>query len=100
IQTLRISAKADGTVTGLDVHLVANMGAYLGLITSGIAILGAFMYNGIYKFPAYRFECTNVFTNQVWTGAYCGAGRPGATLAIERMMDELATELGIGASEV
>jgi len=100
IQTLRISARRDGTVTGLDVHLVANMGAYLGLITSGIPILGAFMYNGIYKFPAYRFECTNVFTNQVWTDAYRGAGRPEATFAIERMMDELATELGMDPIEV
>ncbi|HIZ36809.1 MAG TPA: molybdopterin-dependent oxidoreductase, partial [Candidatus Ruania gallistercoris] len=100
IQTMRISAKRDGTVTGLDVHLVANMGAYLGLITSGIPILGAFMFNGIYKFPAYRFECTNVFTNQVWTDAYRGAGRPEATFAIERMMDELATELGMDPIEI
>lgn len=100
IQTLRIGAKADGTVTGLDVHLVANMGAYLGLITSGIPILGAFMYNGIYKFPAYRFECNNVFTNQVWTDAYRGAGRPEATFAVERMMDELATELGMDPIEL
>ncbi len=30
------------------------MGAYLGLVTSAIPLLGAFMYNGIYKFPAYR----------------------------------------------
>lgn len=100
IQTMRISATRDGTVTGLDVHLVANMGAYLGLITSGIPILGAFMFNGIYKFPAYRFECTNVFTNQVWTDAYRGAGRPEATFAIERMMDELATELGMDPIEI
>ncbi|MPV49642.1 molybdopterin-dependent oxidoreductase [Pseudactinotalea sp. HY160] len=93
VQHLRIGAKADGTVTGLDVRIVADMGAYLGLITSGIPILGAFMYNGIYKFSAYRFECRNVFTNRVWTDAYRGAGRPEATFAIERMMDELATEL-------
>ena len=33
------------------------MGAYLGLVGPGVPILGAFMYNAIYKFPAYRFEC-------------------------------------------
>ena len=57
-------------------------------------MLGAFMFNAIYKFPAYRFNCTNVFTNKTWTDAYRGAGRPEATYAIERIMDELAAEVG------
>ena len=70
------------------------MGAYLRLVTSGIPILGAFMFNSIYKFPAYRFACTNVFTSKTPTDAYRGAGRPEATFAIERIMDELAVELG------
>ncbi len=90
IQKLTLAAKADGTVTGFKAELTANMGAYLGLVTSGIPILGAFMYNAIYKFASYRFDCTNVFTNTAWTDAYRGAGRPEATFAIERMMTELA----------
>ena len=85
----------------LDVRiLLADMGAYLGLVSSGVPILGAFMYNAIYKFPAYRFECTNVFTNKVWTDAYRGAGRPEATFAIERLMDELAVELDMDPLEL
>ena len=57
-------------------------------------ILGAFMFNAIYKIPAYKFACTNVFTTKTLTDAYRGAGRPEATFAIERIMDELAIELG------
>ncbi|MCX2748374.1 xanthine dehydrogenase family protein molybdopterin-binding subunit [Arthrobacter sp. MI7-26] len=95
VQKVKLSATKEGIVTGLDVHLLADMGAYLGLVTSGVPILGAFMYNSIYKFPAYRFECTNLFTNKAWTDAYRGAGRPEATFAIERLMDELAVELGV-----
>jgi carbon-monoxide dehydrogenase large subunit len=76
------------------------MGAYLGLVTPGVPILGAFMFNAIYKFPAYHFSCTNVFTNKTWTDAYRGAGRPEATFAVERMMDELAVELGRDPLEV
>jgi carbon-monoxide dehydrogenase large subunit len=95
IQKLTLSARRDGTVTGLKVELLADMGAYLRLVSSGVPILGAFMYNAIYKFPAYRFVCTNVFTNKTPTDAYRGAGRPEATFAIERLMDELATELGM-----
>ncbi len=90
----------DGTVTGLKVELLADMGAYLGLVGPGVPILGAFMFNSIYKFPAYRFTCTNVFTNTMVTDAYRGAGRPEATYAIERIMDELAVELGMDPMEL
>ncbi|KQX67043.1 xanthine dehydrogenase family protein molybdopterin-binding subunit [Angustibacter sp. Root456] len=100
IQRLTLAARKDGTVTGMKVDLLADMGAYLGLVTSGVPILGAFMFNGIYRFDAYRFTCTNVFTNKAWTDAYRGAGRPEATFAIERMMDELAAELGRDPIEV
>jgi carbon-monoxide dehydrogenase large subunit len=95
LQKITLAARRDGTVTGLKVELLADMGAYLRLVTPGIPILGAFMFNAIYKFAAYRFVCTNVFTNKVPTDAYRGAGRPEATFAIERMMDELAAELGV-----
>src|SRR5262249_32267191 len=72
----------------------------LGLVAPGVPLLGAFMYNAIYKFPAYRFVCSGVFTNTVITDAYRGAGRPEATYAIERIMDELAVELGMDPIEV
>jgi carbon-monoxide dehydrogenase large subunit len=100
IQDVELAARRDGTVLGLKVTLLANMGAYMGLVTPGIPLLGAFMYNGIYKFPAYRFECTGVFTNTTFTDAYRGAGRPEATYALERLMDELAVELDLDPIEV
>ncbi|MEV4633832.1 xanthine dehydrogenase family protein molybdopterin-binding subunit [Rhodococcus coprophilus] len=100
IQKITIAARRDGTVTGLKVDLLADMGAYLRLVTPGVPILGAFMFNGIYKFDAYRFTCTNVFTNKVPTDAYRGAGRPEATFAIERIMDELAVELSMDPIEL
>ena len=100
IQDITIAARRDGTVTGLKVELLADMGAYLRLVSPGIPILGAFMYNSIYKIPAYHFACTNVFTTKTPTDAYRGAGRPEATFAIERIMDELAAELGIEPLEL
>ncbi|GAA4541011.1 xanthine dehydrogenase family protein molybdopterin-binding subunit [Pseudonocardia xishanensis] len=94
IQDITITAKKDGTITGLDVKLLADMGAYLGLVGPGVPVLGAFMFNAIYKVPAYRFSTTNVFTTKTLTDAYRGAGRPEATFGIERIIDELAVELG------
>ena len=87
-------------IRGLDVDLLANMGAYLMLVTPGVPLLGAFMFNAIYKMDAYRFNCTGVFTTKTPTDAYRGAGRPEATYAIEHLMDDLAAELGIDPLEL
>src|SRR5580698_3616281 len=100
IQRLRLAADADGRILGLDVDLLADMGAYLMLVTPGVPLLGAFMYNAIYKMEAYRFNCTGVFTTMTPTDAYRGAGRPEATYAIEHIMDDLAAELGMDPLEV
>jgi carbon-monoxide dehydrogenase large subunit len=44
---------------------------------------------------AYCFKCTGIFSTKMPTDAYRGAGRPEATFAIERIMDELAVHLGV-----
>jgi carbon-monoxide dehydrogenase large subunit len=99
-QKLTIAATKDGTVTGLKVDLLADLGAYVALVGGGVPVLGAFMFNSIYKFPAYQFNCQTVLTNKTWTDAYRGAGRPEATFGIERIMDELAAELGMEPLEL
>ncbi|MFI7588809.1 xanthine dehydrogenase family protein molybdopterin-binding subunit [Spongisporangium articulatum] len=94
-QKLTLAATPDGSVTGLKVELLADLGAYVAIVGGGVPVLGAFMFNAIYKFPAYHFACQTVLTNKTWTDAYRGAGRPEATYAIERIMDELAVEVGV-----
>jgi carbon-monoxide dehydrogenase large subunit len=99
-QRIKLAADADGRIRGLDADLLADMGAYLMLVTPGIPLLGAFMYNGIYKMDAYSFKCTGIFTTKMPTDAYRGAGRPEATFALERIVDELAAELGMDPLQV
>src|SRR5215472_9219897 len=99
-QRIRIAADADGRLRGLHVDLLADMGAYLMIVTPGVPLLGAFMFPGIYKMDAYSFRCTGIFTTKMPTDAYRGAGRPEATFAIERIMDELAVELGMDPLEL
>ncbi|MDX6374403.1 MAG: aerobic carbon-monoxide dehydrogenase large subunit [Nocardioidaceae bacterium] len=94
-QKLTLAAEKDGTVTGFKVELTADLGAYVAIVGGGVPVLGAFMFNAIYKFPAYRFACQTVLTNKTWTDAYRGAGRPEATYGVERIMDELAAEVGV-----
>jgi aerobic carbon-monoxide dehydrogenase large subunit len=100
IQRIKVAADADGRLRGLAVDLLADMGAYLMLVTPGVPLLGAFMYNAIYKMDAYSFKCTGVYTTKTPTDAYRGAGRPEATFAIEHAMDDLAAELGMDPLEL
>ncbi len=99
-QKLTLSAEKDGTVTGFKVELIADLGSHVAIVGGGVPVLGAFMFNSIYKFPAYQFNCQTVLTNKTWTDAYRGAGRPEATYAIERIMDELAVEVGVDPLEI
>ena len=99
-QKLTLAATKEGKVTGLKVDLLADLGAYVGIVGGGVPVLGAWMFNAIYKFDAYQFNCTPVLTNKTWVDAYRGAGRPEATYAIERMMDELAAEVGKDPLEI
>jgi carbon-monoxide dehydrogenase large subunit len=99
-QYIKLAADNDGRIRGLDVDLLADMGAYLMLVTPGVPMLGAFMFPGIYKMDGYSFRCRGVFSTKMPTDAYRGAGRPEATFAIERIMDELADQLGLDPFEV
>jgi carbon-monoxide dehydrogenase large subunit len=100
IQDMEIAADSDGRIRAIRANLLADMGAYLQLVTPGIPVLGAFMFNGIYKMDAYSFNCTGVFTNKTPTDAYRGAGRPEATYALERIVTELAVELDMDPMEL
>jgi aerobic carbon-monoxide dehydrogenase large subunit len=100
IQDVSLAFNEDHTIRGMKVELLADMGAYLQLVTPGIPILGAFMFNSIYKMDALSFTCHGVFTNKTPTDAYRGAGRPEATFAIERLIDEAAVELDVEPFEL
>jgi len=95
-----LAADAEGRISAVRVKLVADMGAYLQLVTPGVPLLGAFLYHGCYDIPNYSFVCTGVFTNMTPTDAYRGAGRPEATYAIERAMDSLAAAVGVDPAEI
>ena len=93
VQHVQIGARRDGTVVGMRVDIVADMGAYP---------LGAFlpattgeMLAGVYRIPRIAYRGRSVVTNATPVGAYRGAGRPEAAACIERAMDMLAQELAI-----
>ncbi|MGH2410497.1 MAG: xanthine dehydrogenase family protein molybdopterin-binding subunit [Chloroflexota bacterium] len=100
-QYVEVAARRDGTVTGLRVRSLANLGAYLSTAGPGIpTTLFGRLVSGAYRIPAISVAVDWVFTNTALVDAYRGAGRPEATFLIERMIDLLALELGMDPSEV
>ncbi|MFQ5879651.1 MAG: glyceraldehyde dehydrogenase subunit alpha [Dehalococcoidia bacterium] len=97
---IEAGVKRDGTLTGLRVRIVADLGAYQQLLTPSIPTLTALMQTGCYKIPVAATEIVGVFTNKTPVDAYRGAGRPEATHYVERLMDLVARELNMDPVEV
>jgi carbon-monoxide dehydrogenase large subunit len=95
IDTVRVGAKRDGTITAWHAKIIADIGAYQGLLTPMIPPCSAFVMCGVYKTPAVQTDVINVMTNKFQTDAIRGAGRPEATHMVEVTMDQLARELGM-----
>jgi carbon-monoxide dehydrogenase large subunit len=95
-----LAATRDGTLLGLKMRLIADIGAYNMLLTAAIPTLTQMMANATYNIPAVRSTLTEVFTNKTPTDAYRGAGRPEATYFVERAMDMLARELKMDPAEL
>jgi len=91
--SVELAARRDGTITGLKLRNIANMGAYLHSATAIPPTFILSMASGCYRIPNVRVESTAVFTNTPSTGPYRGAGRPESVLALERGIDRLAAEL-------
>jgi len=95
-----VAVKKDGTLLGIKSRIIADLGAYLQLLTPAIPTLTGLMLAGCYKCKAVSIEVTGVYTHKMATDAYRGAGRPEATYVIERLMDLIADELALDPVKV
>ncbi|HEX9092697.1 MAG TPA: xanthine dehydrogenase family protein molybdopterin-binding subunit, partial [Coriobacteriia bacterium] len=101
VEDVEVAAKRDGTLLGVRIRTVANVGAYLQAFAPGIpTILHAFIIPGSYRIPAFDCEVRGAYTNTTPVDAYRGAGRPEATFTIERAIDRLADEIGMDPAEI
>ena len=92
---------ADNRITGLKVHTIANIGAYMSTFSSSVpTYLYATLLSGQYDIPAIYAEVQAVYTHTAPVDAYRGAGRPEATFVLERMMETAAREFGVDPAEL
>lgn len=98
--TSELALKRDGTMLGLKVRVVANLGGYLYSSTAGPPQRMMAMAPGCYRIPNVHVEVVAAFTNTVPTGPYRGAGRPESVLNIERLVDKAARDLNLDRLEI
>ncbi|HYR89793.1 MAG TPA: xanthine dehydrogenase family protein molybdopterin-binding subunit [Terriglobia bacterium] len=100
IDDVELALKKDGTILGMRVKAIADLGAFYSLFTPMIPTLTGLLAPGCYKVPALKFDLVGVLTNKMATDAYRGAGRPEATYMIERIMDVAARKLEMDPAEI
>lgn len=96
---VRIAAKRDGTILGLDLKLYKEVGAYdhfdMMLQINTINHLTTH-----YKVPALKIEGWAISTNTPPGSPFRGAGRVEAVFTMDRVLDAIAGETGLDPLEV
>ncbi|MBX3084997.1 MAG: molybdopterin-dependent oxidoreductase [Anaerolineae bacterium] len=94
----KTGVKRDGTLTGQELSIIGNTGAYG---THGLTVQTVSGLRGLstYNVPYKKFECHVAYTNLPTPGAYRGYGAPQALYALEIHMEQIAEKLALDVLE-
>jgi putative selenate reductase molybdopterin-binding subunit len=89
----KTGVRKDGTLTAMELRMVADCGAYG---THGLTVPTVSGFRGLttYKADALHWDCLVAYTNKPTPGAYRGYGAPQSLFALELHMEEIALALG------
>lgn len=100
--TLEAYVDSDGRLLGLKADISVDCGAYSTWPFTAASDPGmvAKVLPGPYDFGAYEATFRAIATNKCPVGTYRGVGRPSAVFSQERLMDDIAAELGLDPIEL
>lgn len=97
----RLGLDAEGRFLGLEVNIVADLGAYASPAGPNASTNAASTaMGGVYDIPEIFMESRGVFTNKVPVDAYRGAGKPEANYIVERLIDAAVRRCGFDPVEL
>ena len=99
VHDVELGLGADGTFRWIRINVTANVGAYPA-IGAFLPFFTMLMASGPYRFGAVHYEAVAAITNTTPVAAFRGAGRPEATVTLERIIDLAAGRLGIDPAEL
>lgn len=94
----RLGADKSGRLTGLDMDIIVENGAYMSIGKEIITRAHGMLSSG-YNIPHVSACSKLVYTNNAWGGAARGAGPPQVNYALESCMDLLARKLNMDPCE-
>lgn len=95
-----IAVKNDGTVTGLKVGLIDDLGATGEAYGAICAAKPLAAFTGPYTIPVAQYDLKLIATNKVPSGPYRGMGPPPHFFVLEQMMDMAARHLEMDPAEI
>ncbi|MBL6932146.1 MAG: xanthine dehydrogenase family protein [Rhodospirillales bacterium] len=96
--TYKTGVTRDGRITGMDVYILADSGAYV-FLSPYVLLYGAVAAPGPYKVENLNVYAQAVATNNMFTSAFRGFGGMQACAAYEQQMDEVAKALDMDPIE-
>ena len=90
----------DGRVTGLELDILADVGAPTSLVGWGMAVSASGIVPGPYRILDTRVRMRAVVTNKAPWNAYRSFGRDAANWWLERIMDHVADATGLDRTVV
>jgi carbon-monoxide dehydrogenase large subunit len=98
VTTARLALRRDGTFLAIALDHIGGVG---GQTVTYVPLSNAYrVATTVYDIPLMHMRVRGVMTNTVPTAPFRGAGRPEATLVIERLIDMAAARLGIDRVEL
>ena len=97
VSHVKVGARKDGTFTAIEGRMIVDRGSNAGWGVEGITSL---LVAGPYRWEAHDIRGYGVQTNRFTFGAYRAPGAPTAAFALESLLDELATKLGLDPIEM
>ena len=101
VHVLEAYVSKDGRLLGLKADITVDNGAYstFPFTAAGDPGMAAKVLPGPYDIQAYQATYRAMATNKCPIGTYRGVARPSAVFSLERLMDDIAKELGIDPIE-
>ncbi len=97
--TVRAGLKRDGTITGIEMDITSNTGAYASHGHS-IPMAAGSKFRHLYPRTAIRFTATTHYANIPAAGAMRAYGSPQLFFGLECLLDDAARSLGVDPVEL
>jgi carbon-monoxide dehydrogenase large subunit len=92
--------RSDGTITSVEVDIIADVGAPTALLGWGMAFSASGLVPGPYRIENVRVSLVAVVTNKCPWNAYRGFGKDASNWWMERIVDHIARRSGLGRAEL